>query len=50
MESLTKEDIEKRIDLLGDEMYANEEANRMMQDEIDSLYEMLDKMAQLEAE
>lgn len=41
---MTKEEIESRIDMLGDEMDANEEENRQMQQEIDDLYEMLDNM------
>jgi hypothetical protein len=47
---MTKEEIESRINLLCDEMDANEEENRMMQDELDNLYSMLSKMEQLEAE
>jgi hypothetical protein len=47
---MTKEEIESRIDLLCDEMDANEEENRMMQQEVDKLYKMLYKMIELEAE
>lgn len=47
---MTKEEIESRIDLLADEMDANEEENRMMQREIDTLYKMLDKMDSLDKE
>jgi hypothetical protein len=47
---MTKQEIENRIDLLEDEMNANEEENRMMQYEINKLFGILDKMEQLEAE
>ena len=41
---MTKEEIEARISLLSDEMDANEEENRMMQREIDILYEQMSQM------
>jgi len=41
---MTKEEILARIDMLGDEIDANEEENRQMQYEIDDLYEKLDVM------
>jgi pyrroloquinoline quinone (PQQ) biosynthesis protein C len=47
---MTKEEIQARIDVLCDEMDANEEENRTMQSEVDQLYKMLDKMYELENE
>lgn len=41
---MTKEQMKTRINLLSDEMDANEEENRAMQAEIDSLYERIDAM------
>jgi hypothetical protein len=41
---MTKDEILQRIDLLGDEMDANEEENRVMQDEINDLYDQLDNL------
>jgi len=38
----TREEIETRISMLSDEMDANEEENRSIQQEIDSLYGKLD--------
>lgn len=39
---MTKEEILARISWLEDEIYANDQANQMMQDEIDQLYEEID--------
>lgn len=39
---MTKDEALARIDLLSEEMDANEEENRMMQDEIDKLYKKID--------
>jgi pyrroloquinoline quinone (PQQ) biosynthesis protein C len=44
MNTLTKEEIEARINVLSDEMAANDEENRAMQEEIDGLYKQLDSM------
>ncbi|WP_302053026.1 hypothetical protein [Burkholderia gladioli] len=41
---MTKEQILARISLLSDEMDANEEENRTMQAEIDSLYARVDAL------
>lgn len=43
-ESMTKEQMQDRINLLADEIDANEEENRTMQAEIDSLYARIDAM------
>lgn len=43
-ESMTKEQMQDRINLLSDEIDANEEENRTMQAEIDSLYARIDAM------
>lgn len=40
----TVESMRERINLLSDEIDANEEENRLMQDEIDGLYEEIDKL------
>lgn len=39
---MTKEQIEARVRLLEDEIEANEQENRHMQNELDDLYEQLD--------
>jgi hypothetical protein len=44
IDSMTKEQILARISLLSDEMDANEEENRTMQAEIDSLYARVDAL------
>jgi pyrroloquinoline quinone (PQQ) biosynthesis protein C len=44
---VTKEEIEARIEALADEIDANEEENRMMQREIDILYEQLSQMEEV---
>lgn len=41
---MTREEIEARISLLSNEIDCNEEENRMMQEEIDQLYEKLDEL------
>lgn len=41
---MTREEMLARISLLSDEMDANDEENRMMQAEIESLYAKLDAM------
>jgi pyrroloquinoline quinone (PQQ) biosynthesis protein C len=41
---MTKDEIYAHIEALADEMDANEEENRMMQREIDILYEQLSQM------
>lgn len=40
---MTKEEMEARIKMLSDEMDANEEENRDMQQEINKLYAEIDK-------
>ena len=40
----TKEEMEERIRVLSDEMDANDEENRSMQAEIDSLYAKIDAL------
>lgn len=42
---MTKEEILARVRMLSDEMDANDEENRQMQDEINSLYARLDAMS-----
>jgi chaperonin cofactor prefoldin len=44
MNTQTKEEIQARIDVLSDEMDANEEENRAMQEELNGLYKQLDSM------
>jgi hypothetical protein len=44
---MTKNEIEARIEVLADEMDANEEENRMMQREIDILYEQMSQMEEV---
>lgn len=41
---VTVEDAERRISLLSDEIDANEQENRDMQDEIDALYTHIDSL------
>lgn len=41
-QKITKQDMLKRIDVLSDELDANEAENRMLQHEIDDLYEAID--------
>jgi pyrroloquinoline quinone (PQQ) biosynthesis protein C len=41
---MTKEEILQRINVLSNEIDANEEENRFMQTDIDSLYEQLDAL------
>lgn len=43
-EKMTKEEMLARINLLSDEIDANEEENRAMQAEIDSLYARIDSL------
>lgn len=39
---MNKEEAKARIELLSDEMDANDEENRLMQDEINKLYKLID--------
>lgn len=41
---MTRAEMEARIQVLSDEMDANDEENRAMQDEIDALYKKIDAM------
>lgn len=43
-ETMTKEQMEARISLLSDEVVANEEENRAMNDEIEDLYKRIDAL------
>ncbi len=43
-DTMTKEQMEARISLLSDEIDANEEENRAMNDEIESLYKRIDAL------
>ena len=45
MSDKTKDEIEERISLLEDEIIANEEENRMYQNEINSLAKRLEAMS-----
>jgi len=40
----TKEEMQARVNLLSQEIDANEEENRMMQDEINDLYAKIDAL------
>jgi hypothetical protein len=44
---MTKDEIYARIEALADEMDANDEENRMMQREIDILYEQMSQMEEI---
>lgn len=41
---MTKKEMQERINLLSEEIDANEEENRFMQQEIDELYSKIDAM------
>jgi hypothetical protein len=41
---MTKQEALDRIELLSDEMDANDEENRMMEKEIESLYAMIEEL------
>lgn len=50
MDNMTKEQIRARIKLLDEEIIANEDENRFMQEEIDALYKKLEAEPEIYAE